>query len=223
MAAAYPASLLSWTQRVNSQTVYAADPNTLAAEIDAVEQFVGINPQNEASALTGATASFSTLSQRVSAAMLQSGHPYIEVSNSANYNIWHSVNGNHLGNVGFHTTNSNWPNYIGSSGNVTIQDSGIWLINVHLVWAYASSGWVTHSLFKGSTGLRSSFFNYSMFPASGSNTYGERNLNGSGATETTFLGRLPAGTVVSVAAGNFTNVNPLPITGGSMSLYFVRP
>lgn len=223
MPAAYPASLLSWTQRVNSQTVFAADPNTLAAEIDAVEQYVGTNPQNESSALTGATSTFASLSQRVSAAMLQTGHPYVEISNSTNFQIWHSTTTGHTGNVGFHTTNSNWPGYIGSSGNVTVQDSGIWLVNVHLQWQYAASGWVEHVLYKGSTELRRAFFSYDMFPASGSNTYGERYLNGNGATETSFLGRLSAGTVVSVAAGNFTNVNPLSITEGSMSLYFVRP
>lgn len=223
MAAAYPSSLLSWSARINSQTIFAADPNTLAAEIDAIEQFVGVNPQNESSALTGSTNTFNTLSQRVSAAMLQSGHPYIEVSNSTNFNIWHSTATGHVGNVGFHTTNSNWPGYIGSSGNVTIQDSGVWEINAHLQWGYAGSGWVQHVLYKGSTELRRSFFSYDMFPASGSNTYGERYLNGNGHTETTFIGRLSAGTVVSVAAGNFTNVNPLPIISGSLSLYFVRP
>lgn len=221
--AAYPSSLLSWTQRINSQTIYAADPNTLAAEIDAVEQFVGVNPQNESSALTGASTTFSTMSARVSAAMLQTGHPYIEVSNSANYNIWHSTATGNVGNVGFHTTNSNWPGYIGSSGNVTIQDAGLWLINCNLTWQYAASGWVQQVLYKGSTALRRDFFSYDMFPASGSNTYGERFINGQGHTETTFLGRLSAGTVVSIAAGNFTNVNPLAITGGSLSLYFVRP
>lgn len=223
MAASYPGSLLSWTQRVNSQTIFAADPNTLAAEIDAIEQFVGLNPQNESSALTGATASFNTLSQRVSAAMLQSGHPYIEISNSTNFNIWHSTTTGHTGAVGFLTTNSNWPGYVGSSGNVTIRDSGIWLINAHLQWQYASTGWVQHVLYKGSTELRRAFFSYDQFPASGSNTFGERYLNGNGHTETTFLGRLSAGTVVSVAAGNYTNVNPLAIVSGSMSLYFVRP
>ena len=223
MSAAYPASLLSWTQRINSQTVYAADPNTLAAEIDAVEQFVGLNPQNESSALTGATNVFASLSARVSSAMLQTGHPYIEISNSTNFQVWHSTSTGHTGAVGFHTTNSNWPGYIGSSGNVTIKDTGVWLVNAHLQWGYAASGWVEHVLYKGSTELRRSFFSYDMFPASGSNTYGERYLNGNGHTETTFLGRLSAGTVVSVAAGNFTSVNPLPIVSGSLSLYFVRP
>jgi hypothetical protein len=220
VSAAYPASLLNWTQRLNSQTVQAADPNTLAAEIDAVEQFVGTNPHIESSALTGATKTFTNLSARVSATMLQSGHPYIELGQSAE-KVYHSTNGTHVQKNTYNVTSS-WPNYI-SAGNIVIKDAGIWIVNANQVWDSAAAGWVMHILYAGSAQLRRSIFSYDQFPKGGSNSYGERFINQYGMTETTYVGRLSAGTVISVSSGNYTNRNPLLIESMSLSAYFLRP
>lgn len=220
MSAAYPASLLNWTARINSQTVFAADPNTLAAEIDAIQQYVGTNPHIESSALSGATKTFTSLSARVSQVMLQSGHPYVEL-NASNQKVYYQNNSTHVQKNSYNVV-SNWPNYI-SAGNIVIKDAGIWLINARETWDYAASGWVQHILYGGTSQLRRSVFNYSMFPSGGSNAYGERFINQFGMTETTFVGRLGAGTVISVGSGNYTNRNPLLIENMTLSAYFLRP
>lgn len=223
MSAAYPSSVLSWTSRVNSQTAFAADPNTLAAEIDAIEKYVGVNPQIESSARTGATKNFSTLSARVSDAMLQNGHPYVEVARTSNYKIYHNTKGTtHTTQNYYNITRTNWPNYVSPGGVITIRDAGIWLINVYQVWDYAQHGWVEHILY-GNGQMRDSVYNYSMFPGSGSNAYGERAINKYGNTESTFVGRLSAGTKITVTSGNFTNKSPLQMIEMSLSCYFLRP
>lgn len=227
MAAAYPKSLLNWTNRLNSQTVFAADPNTLAAEIDAIETAIGVMPMNEPLPLTNAVATYPTMSARLTAAYLQSGHPYVEAS-SAGFNLPHVNGGTGLQfNPGFPTRPTGppgtvYPAYFGVSGNITIQDTGVWLINAHQVWDYAGQGWVQHVLYVGGAQVRRSVFNYSMFPSSGSNSYGERFINQYGHTETTWLGRVNAGTLVRVASGNYTNRSPLKVESVSLSAYFLR-
>jgi len=223
MTAAYPSSILSWTQRVNSQTVWAADPNTLADEIDAVEQYIGINPQIESSALTSATKTFSSMSARLSDAMLQRGHPFIEINRSTNWNVYHNTSSTHTAKNAFNNVVSPWGNYVGSGGNITIRDTGVWFIEASQRWQYATSGWVMQELYAGSAIIDRDIFSYSQFPQSGSNVYGERFLNTDGYNKTTFLGRITAGTVVSVASGNFTNLSPLQVQSMSLSLYYLRP
>lgn len=227
-AAAYPKSLLNWTSRLDSQTVFAADPNTLAAEIDAVETAIGVMPMNEPSPLTNSVSQFATMSARLSAAYLQSGHPYIEVS-AGTFNLSHVSGGTGLQfNPGFPTRpvgppGTVYPAYLGVSGNVTIQDTGVWLINAHQVWDYATTGWTQHVLYVGGAQVRRSIFNYNTFPSGGSNSFGERFINQYGHTETTWLGRVNAGTIVRVASGNYTNRSPLPVISTSLSAYFLRP
>lgn len=225
MTAAYPTSLLSWTQRVNGATVWAADPNALAAEIDAVEQFVGLNPQTESQALTGATKNFSSMSARLSDAMLQRGHPYIELARNTDWNIGYSTNSSngYVADNPYGTVNSAWPGYSASGGHVYIKDAGVWLISASQVWEYASSGWVLMALKEGSSNLRKTIFSYSQFPASGSNAHGERFQGQTGYTEATFVGRLPAGAVIGVASGNYTNLNPIAVKSMNLYMYWLRP
>lgn len=222
MAASYPASVLAWTSRINSQTVQAADPNALAAEIDAIETYVGVNPHVESQARTGATKTFASLSARVSDAMLQNGHPYVEVYRSGAWSVYHSSSGSHVSKIPFNAAKSSWPNYF-SAPNVTIKDAGVWYIKGHVVWQYATAGWVQAVLYDGSGQIDRSVFNYSMFPRSGSNSYGERFINQFGHTDVSYFGKLSAGSVISVSAGNYTNRNPLPIVSASLSMYFIRP
>jgi len=155
--------------------------------------------------------------------MLQNGHPYVEVGRSTPFNIYHSNTGTHMGKVGYTTTLTNWPGMVTGGGNITIKDAGIWLVNARLIWDYAGSGWVQQALYVNASLVRRDVFSYSQFAQSGSNTYGERFINQFGHTETTFMGRLGAGSVVSISAGNYTNRNPLPIENLSLSCYFLRP
>lgn len=220
-SAAYPNALLSWTQRVNGETVWAADPNALAAEVDAIEQVIGVNPQNEPSALQGGTSQYSTLSQRVSESMLGQGHPYVQLGQVSS-DVWHSTQTAALGHLGMNTLLYGWSNMT-AGGSIVIQDQGIYLINADVVWPYLTGGWVTHVLMFNGNQMRRSIFNYDQFPTSGSNTYGERFINQNGYTETTFVGHVNAGTVVSIFVGNMSNQNPVSIVGSSLSAYFLRP
>lgn len=224
MAASYPKSLLNWTARVNSQTVWAADPNSLAAEIDAIETAIGTMPMNEPTPLTNAVAEFSNMSQRITAAYLQSGHPYVDISQSG-FKVYHGTALTYAPGAPTRPTGppgTIYPAYIGISGNLTIQDTGLWMINANTVWDYATAGWVQQVLFVGGAQARRSVFSYDMFPKSGTNSYGERFINQYGMTETTWLGRINAGTVIKVGLGNYTNRSPITIEAYGLNAYFLR-
>lgn len=74
--AVYPRGFFSWLNRVDNQDVdYAEDPNSLAAEIIAVETTLGVNPQVEARPPLGNAQAYDTMSDRVSANMLGLSRP----------------------------------------------------------------------------------------------------------------------------------------------------
>jgi hypothetical protein len=77
--ATYPNSIFFWQPRIDQQNiVFANDPNTLANEIIAVEQVVGVNPQTEKHPPIGTGYTYRTLDSRVSAAMANLEMPFAE-------------------------------------------------------------------------------------------------------------------------------------------------
>jgi hypothetical protein len=222
--ASYPTSVVNWTQRIDGETVWAADPNALAAEIAALETYIGPNPQIESFAVNGATKTFSSMSARLAAAQAQTGHPFVEISRNTNWNVAHSTDVSTFHAVAnpFGTTTTGWGNYLNGSGTITIVDGGVWILHAFQRWAYAGSGWVMMQLMSNGAVLRRDIFSYSQFPGSGSNAYGERFLNLDGHNEATYVGWVGPGTVIGVSSGNFTNVNPLAVQSMNLSAYFLK-
>lgn len=226
MAAAYPQALFSWTNRVNGQTVYAADPNELAAEIDATEAILGTNPQNEQNPFTNSIAKYATVSARLSAANGQTTHPYVTMV-SKNFKVAHHAFPG-VWNPGSTSKPTGapgtvYPAYYGTGGNLTIQDAGLWLIEFNQIWLNASSGWVMTDLYVGSGIVSRNVFSYDQFPKSGSNAYGEKFEGLDGHTHNSFLGTIGKGTVVRVMSQNATPTSPLTVAFANMNAYFLRP
>lgn len=79
VTATYPNGILPWTPRVdNKDTVYAADPNQLAAEIAAIEGTLGTNPHIETYSplLGGAQVIYSNVSARIHDVQMGNQVPY---------------------------------------------------------------------------------------------------------------------------------------------------
>jgi len=225
MAAAYPQALFSWTNRVNGQTVYAADPNELAAEVDAIESTLGTNAENEPAPLTNAVSKYATVSARISAAGLQTGHPYVTMV-SKNFKVSHSLTPPFNPGATSKPTGAPgtvYPAYYGTGGNLTIQDAGLWHIEVNQIWLNAPSGWVMTDLYVGSGVVSRDVFSYDQFPKSGSNAYGEKFVNLSGHTHNSYMGVIGKGTVVRVASQNCTPTSPLTVSFSNLTAYFLRP
>lgn len=79
--AAYPNSILSWTDRIDDvNIVYAIDPNTIAADLISVETVLGTNPQIEPSPPLGTPITYASLSARITDAMNNAQMPYVSLT-----------------------------------------------------------------------------------------------------------------------------------------------
>lgn len=218
----YPNAIMGWTTRVDGEIVDSDAPNDLADELIAVQTAIGINPMIEPHPLHAAPSQFSSLSARVSQAMLQSGHPFIQVGGDQGHNIFQSNNAQSLQHMPCNNVIYDWDDYR-SNGSIVIKDAGVWFIHALMSWPYVTGGWVTHCLMFDGDIRRRHVFDYDQFPSSGTNFYGERYINQLGWTETTYLGYVAAGTVVSIFVGNMCNHNPVSVQGAELSAYFLRP
>jgi hypothetical protein len=129
MAAVYPSGIFPWIPRVNQQnTVFAADPNTLATEIQSIESTVGVNPQIESQPPAGSAVTYPTMSNRLSAAMNNALLPAASLINAKGFFI----------NAGQQLFNSYTQNYdpytIWNGQDGTIPCNGWWSIHADQRW-----------------------------------------------------------------------------------------
>lgn len=124
--AAYPQNIFQWVPRVDEQDiVYAHDPNTLASEIQAVEQAVGLNPQIESSPPAGGSpVTFASESARLTAANNNAMLPYVTLTNTTGFYCgegdrrWHSY------------TSLNDPYSLWNGQAITIPVNGWWVVQM---------------------------------------------------------------------------------------------
>lgn len=238
----YPNAVFGGVNATNGETIYAADPNTLASEIAAVESTVGLNPQIESQPISGSPVSYSSLSARVSAAMRGDTHPYVDLfnvratsstyaftvghklatdSNSIDYAVY-----NPPYSIAYQPPYANATTAYVNSGYITIRDTGLWYIEANQVWDAMSSpqGYVKLFLEIGHGNLvRQDLFNYGQFPTGGSNTFGETYAFQNGYTHVEFMGVITAGTTVRCLSGNSTPINPFGVKSSTLRAYMIRP
>lgn len=143
----YPNGILPWVNRIDQQnTVFAADPNTLAADLIAVESTLGTNPQVELAPPVGVQVVYPNVSARIHDVQLGNQLPVVSLYNPA-YNVPHSntnpilVNYNALIDpFGFH-----------NGTDITVQASGWYIVTVQQSHDWASSGYFDTSLLVNSS------------------------------------------------------------------------
>jgi hypothetical protein len=127
--AIYPNSIFPWTQRQNNiDVVWAADPNELAAEIQAIESIIGTNPNIETHPPTGNNVTYGSLSSRVSDAENNALLPYAVLTNPGGFFIG-------AGNQKFNSyVSANDPYSIWNGSDGTIPCNGWWTISAEQKW-----------------------------------------------------------------------------------------
>lgn len=82
VTAVYPNGIVPWSPRVDNQdTIYAKDPNTLAAEIQAVEGALGANPHIEKTRPTGGSVKYTNVDARMHDLLVGGQKPVVYLSN----------------------------------------------------------------------------------------------------------------------------------------------
>lgn len=217
----YPAGVLPWTDKIdNSDIDFANNVNTLAAEIESIENTIGTNPEIEQAPPTGLPVNYSSLSARVSDAMSNAQLPYCRL-----FTTDFKVDNISAGlRVLFQPSTDPYNCYNGN--DITIPVQGWWFITSKVHWGWWSNGYSHQSLaLNGSSGiLDEAILNWEFpgniqplsytaegIPIPGGfpfppghlprwQQYGNRNIR----TNVTFNGLLNKGDVISVYVENGT-------------------
>jgi hypothetical protein len=219
----YPKALASWTDRIdNVNTIWAADPNSLAAEIVSMEQTFGTMPQVEPSPPIGNPVTYPSVSARITDTLLGTQQPYVELY-ASNFTVSYPklIQAGYLLNYSvfntFKAVEDNWGYFNGS--DITVQTPGVYMIDSFQVWSWYKSGWLFHMLTINNNMARGDRWDWN-FPTSGPNS---ENYAGHWArTGWTWMGPLNKGDRIRVASLNATTLNPYPVVGSSLRMQYLR-
>jgi hypothetical protein len=224
MQASFPQSIASWTDRINGEIIWAADPNSLAAEIIAIETAIGVNPQIEYSPPFGPPVTYASESAKISAWGLGLNNPYISLELDT-FNVQWQQSSEPNG-VDFQIQHPPFRVKYDTHGYfdgtcMTVRATGLYLITQHQQWEYRPRGWCRSCCWVNGNRRRQDIFHYDSFPQ-GSDYYGQTYNGEYGETETAHFEHLVAGDTVRLTLGNATDVQQLQCVSSTFEAYFLR-
>lgn len=217
----YPRALSSWVDRLNNiDTIWASDPNTLAAEIISIEQTLGTMPQVEALVPVGNPLTYNSVSARISDAMLDAQHPYVELKVS-HFKIPDGTQAQPRGGINAYTkynpVSDNWGYFNGS--DITTRADGLYYVHTHQAWENYTSGWLHHLLIINGTEAGRDKWSWDQStsgPSPGS-------YAGKWAyTSVDWIGTLHKGQRVRVVSVNGTNKTGYEVMNSDLRMYYLR-
>lgn len=222
--AAYPKSIVSWTDRVNGEIIWAADPNSLAYEIQAIETAIGVNPQVEYSPPFGPPIQYDSESAKISAWGLGLNNPYLSLEldsfdvdwqqstgpNGVDFQIYHPP---------FRVRHDTHRYFDGVC--MTVRATGLYLVTQRQQWEYRPRGWCRSECHVNGERRRQCVWSFDQFPQ-GSNYYGQTYNGEYGETQTAHFEHMVAGDIVRVTLGNATDKQQLRCVQSSFDAYFLR-
>lgn len=216
--AIFPKSIVSWTDRVDNQDIiFANDPNSLAAEIIAMENTLGAMPQQEKSPFTGSPITYSSVDARITDAMSGNLNPYVSITAGSFFVFNQQGPGSRWGHINtFQKVYDPYGFYNGT--DVTVQVSGLYLISGNQTWGWHDSGYLWHSLFIDglwACGHRWDW-NFGLFGPS----FFEDDRNAQTAWH--MLVPIQAGKRVQVVSENGTSRNPFTVNSSWLRMYCLR-
>jgi hypothetical protein len=207
--AIFPQAIFPWTdKRDNVDDVLAIDPNSLAAEIEAIESVMGTLTYTEKSPPSGQPVKYPSLDARLSALANNANLPVCEVSAaSTTVSNWLGVG------TGFGQWNVYSPSYdpfsFFNGSDITIPDNGWYRVSAGQTWPWWSIGYDMLSVYSGTTLLQQDKWDWEF---TGNVPTGQWQAgNGTqraGDTHVSWEGRLYAGSRIRVLSENGTS-NPL--------------
>jgi hypothetical protein len=214
----YPKSVVPWTDRVDQQDViFAKDPNSLAAEIIALENTLGTMPHRESAPYAGSAVTYASVGARISDVLAGSLHPYCSLT-ATNFSVFNNQGpGTKFGQYNVFRKNYDPFGYYNGS-DITIQASGLYIVQGVQSWAWNSSGYIRQDLVIGNTWMAGDMWQWN-FAGSGPGNY-QNNRNAT--TNFTWIGGIPAGQRVRVLSENGTSKNPYPVVDSWFRVYCLR-
>jgi hypothetical protein len=218
--AIFPKATFSWgTDRVDNQDiVFANDPNSLAAEVGAIETTVGAMPQVEKSPFVGNPVTYGSVDARISDVAAGNLNPYCSISVSNFFVFNNQGPGSRWGH--FNTFSKVFDPFGYYNGtDITIQASGLYIITGAQQWNWHDSGYLFHSLYLAGLWSAGHRWDWSAFAGSGPGAFENDRFANTGWT---WMGALAAGTRVQVVSENGTSFNSYPVGSSYVKLYCLR-
>lgn len=168
----YPKGIVAWTARRDLlDNVLALDPNTLAAEIGAIEGTVGVMPQVEGSPPVGPAITYATVAARIHDIQMGTQRPVCSLT-AGNLNVKRSTPGFYRENLFNGAPNAYRKLYdpfgYYNNSDITIRADGWYTVAASQSWPWSPSGWVKMSLVINGNYLRDDFFSWN-FPENNEN------------------------------------------------------
>ena len=214
----FPKSELSWTDRIDQvNVVWAADVNSLAAEIVSIESTLGVMPQQEKAPYSGPAITYNTVDARLSDILAGNQMPYCSVSKTSDW-VWNDRDeGTNWGHFNTYSkVYDPWGMYNGS--DITIPTSGLYLITGKQQWGWHDSGYLWFSCYiddDWECGYRWDWDFGEFGPGYYEN---DRYAN----TQFNHMTALAAGKRIRVVSENGTSFNPYPISNSWLRVFCLR-
>lgn len=211
----YPKALSSWTDRINNvDIVWAADPNTLAAEIISIEQTLGTMPHVEPNMPVGKPAVYPSVGSRISAVQLGANLPYCELVR-VNFKVGYGAYFNGVANV-YQPLVDDFGFFNGS--DMSMPTNGVYVIDVFQVYAPWTSGFLNVHLTINNQLARTGTWSWDAVP-----TFGPRSwANRTASAGLTWMGPLQKGDRVRVVTENGTGWAPYVVQYSSFRAQYIR-
>ena len=207
----YPKALSSWTNRIDEvDVIWAADPNTLAAEIISIEQTLGLMPQVEPSPPVGNPVTYESVSARITDSGSGNLHPYVHVTNKS-FKIGRTgpFSGAFLNP--FEAVSDDYKFFNGT--DITIKASGIYIADHSQQFEPQNDGWVATLFVVNNNYLRIVKYDFVPVP---------RNITNYVSTEMHWMGDLIVGDRVRIATINATSKDPMTVTNSNLRIFYQR-
>jgi hypothetical protein len=224
MQSVFPKSIVSWTDRVNGEIIWAADPNSIAAEVVAIEKAIGINPQVEYSPPFGPPIQYASEAAKISAWGLGLNNPYLSLQLDEFDIDWQqstNINGPDflVSHPPFHVRRDTHNYFDGLC--MTVRATGLYLVIQHQEWEYRPSGWCRNQCHVNGECRRQCVWDFDQFPQ-GNNRFGQTYNGERGFTDTIHFEHMVAGDLVRLFLGNATDKQHLRCHTSTFEAYFLR-
>jgi hypothetical protein len=220
--AQFPNGLFSWTDKQdNTDDVMAIDPNSLAAEVGAVESTLGVLTATEKSPPSGPSLKYATVDARLSAMANNANLPVVELaSSSTTVPNW----------IGAGTNYGQWNVYAPAldpfsffnGSDISIPDNGWYRVSAGQWWSWWSIGYDMISLYENTTLLQQDLWSWEL---TGNVSAGQLQAGASihrpGNTHVEWEGRLYAGDRIRVLSENGTTNSPQSVSNLWLKVSFV--
>ena len=216
--AIFPKSILTWTDRVDQQdTIFANDPNSIAAEVISIENTFGAMPHQEKAPFVGNPITYSSVDARISDAVAGNLNPYASITNTSFFVFNQQGPGSRFGRVNtYQKVYDPYGFYNGT--DFTAPVTGLYLINGSQQWGWHDSGYLWHSLYIDGLWAIGHRWDWN-FPGIGPGFFLDTRP---ATTAFTWLGPIAAGKRIQSVSENGTSVSSYPVSNSWLRIYCLR-